>query len=67
VADSPVVQLRVPEGTLAMIDAARGGQSRSGWFLDLADRELAGDGRPGDGRASAAALPAARRRHQQPA
>jgi len=55
-----VVQLRVPEATLAMIDEARGGQSRSGWLLDLAERELAGDGRPDDGRASAAALPAAR-------
>jgi hypothetical protein len=40
VADSPVVQLRVPETVLALIDEARGEQSRSAWFLELAEAEL---------------------------
>lgn len=39
-AESPVVQLRVPEATLALIDEARGEQPRSGWFLALAEREF---------------------------
>jgi hypothetical protein len=39
---SPVVQLRVPEDTLARIDGARGAETRSAWVLRLIGRELDG-------------------------
>ena len=39
---APVVQLRVPEDTVARIDQARGGDTRSAWVLRLIDRELDG-------------------------
>jgi hypothetical protein len=39
---APVVQLRVPEDTLARIDAIRGDDTRSAWLQRLIDRELAG-------------------------
>ena len=39
---APVLQLRVPEDTLARIDEARGDDSRSAWLLRLIDRELSG-------------------------
>ena len=39
---APVIQLRVPEETLARIDAVRGGDTRSAWLQRLIDRELAG-------------------------
>jgi hypothetical protein len=39
---APVLQLRVPEGTLARIDQARGEDTRSAWVLRLIDRELDG-------------------------
>jgi hypothetical protein len=39
---SPVVQLRVPKDTLARLDDARGGDTRSAWVLRLIDRELDG-------------------------
>lgn len=38
---SPVVQVRVPEDTLARIDVARRDDTRSAWMLRLIDRELA--------------------------
>ena len=44
---SPVLQLRVPEDTLARLDEARGDDTRSAWVLRLIGREL-------DGRAAAA-------------
>ena len=37
---SPVVQLRVPEDTLARLDGARGEETRSAWVLRLIGREL---------------------------
>lgn len=37
---APVLQLRVPEDTLARIDSARGEDTRSAWVLRLIDREL---------------------------
>ena len=37
-----VLQLRVPEDTLARIDSARGGDTRSAWVLRLIGRELDG-------------------------
>ena len=39
---APVLQLRVPEDTLARIDQARGDDTRSAWVLRLIDRELDG-------------------------
>jgi len=39
---APVVQLRVPEGTLARLDGTRGEETRSAWVLRLIDRELTG-------------------------
>ena len=39
---APVLQLRVPEDTLARIDHARGDDTRSAWLQRLIDRELAG-------------------------
>jgi hypothetical protein len=39
---SPVLQLRVPEDTLARLDDKSGEQTRSAWVLRLIDRELAG-------------------------
>lgn len=39
---APVLQLRVPEDTLARIDAIRGGHTRSAWLQRLIDRELNG-------------------------
>jgi hypothetical protein len=39
---NPVLQLRVPEDTLARIDHARGDDTRSAWLQRLIDRELAG-------------------------
>ena len=39
---NPVLQLRVPEDTLACIDQARGEGTRSAWLLRLIDRELVG-------------------------
>ncbi len=35
----PVVQLRVPEDTLARLDGTRGEETRSAWILSLIDRE----------------------------
>lgn len=39
---SPVLQLRVPEDTLARLDDTRGEETRSAWVLRLIDRELNG-------------------------
>jgi hypothetical protein len=39
---APVLQLRVPEDTLARLDDARGDDTRSAWMLRLIDRELYG-------------------------
>ncbi|MFZ0186295.1 MAG: hypothetical protein WAL72_05030 [Streptosporangiaceae bacterium] len=39
---APVLQLRVPETTLARLDDARGEGTRSAWVLRLIDRELSG-------------------------
>ena len=39
---APVVQLRVPEATLARLDSARGEETRTAWILRLIDRELTG-------------------------
>jgi hypothetical protein len=39
---APVLQLRVPEDTLARLDDARGEETRSAWVLRLIGRELAG-------------------------
>jgi hypothetical protein len=39
---NPVLQLRVPEATLARLDDARGEETRSAWVLRLIDRELSG-------------------------
>ena len=39
---APVLQLRVPETTLARLDDARGEETRSAWVLRLIDRELDG-------------------------
>lgn len=39
---APVLQLRVPEDTLARLDDTRGDQTRSAWVLRLIDRELSG-------------------------
>ncbi len=39
---APVVQLRVPEATLARLDSARGEETRTAWTLRLIDRELTG-------------------------
>jgi hypothetical protein len=39
---APVLQLRVPETTLARLDDARGEETRSAWVLRLIDRELSG-------------------------
>lgn len=39
---APVLQLRVPEDTLARIDQARGDDTRSAWVLRLIGRELEG-------------------------
>jgi hypothetical protein len=41
---APVVQLRVPEDTLAAVDGARGDDTRSAWILALIERELLDDG-----------------------
>ena len=41
---APVLQLRVPEETLAGIDGERGEETRSAWLLRLIERELAGQG-----------------------
>ena len=62
---APVVQLRVPEATLARLDGTRGEETRSAWILRLIDHELTGqpatpppashspvslpDGEPGNG------------------
>ena len=59
---SPVVQLRIPEDTLAAVDGARGDDTRTGWILALVERELldAGDDSmptaPGPATASLAAI-----------
>ncbi len=37
---APVVQLRVPEDMLAVVDGARGDGTRSAWILALIEREL---------------------------
>ena len=43
-AESPVVQLRIPAGTLDRIDDVRGEEvTRSGWILAAVDSVLAGD------------------------
>ena len=39
---APVLQLRVPEPTLARIDERRGGDTHSAWVLRLISRELDG-------------------------
>jgi hypothetical protein len=39
---APVLQVRVPEGTLGRLDGTRGEETRSAWALRLIDRELAG-------------------------
>jgi len=39
---APVLQLRVPEDTLARINGACGEDTRSAWLLRLIDRELVG-------------------------
>jgi hypothetical protein len=39
---APVLQLRVPEDTLARLDDARGEETRSAWVLRLIGRELDG-------------------------
>jgi hypothetical protein len=39
---NPVLQLRVPETTLARIDGTRGDATRSAWVLRLIGRELNG-------------------------
>jgi hypothetical protein len=39
---SPVIQVRVPEDTVARIDQARGDDTRSAWLQRLIDRELNG-------------------------
>jgi hypothetical protein len=41
---APVVQLRVPDDTLARIDDVRGEETRSAWLLGLIDAELTGGG-----------------------
>ncbi len=41
---APVVQLRIPEDTLAALDGAHGGDTRSAWILALIERELLDDG-----------------------
>ena len=41
---APVLQLRVPEDTLARLDDRRGEETRSAWVLRLIDRELDGPG-----------------------
>ena len=56
---APVLQLRVPEDTLARIDHARGDDTRSAWLQRLIDRELAGQtATPAAGGPSLAALSA---------
>jgi hypothetical protein len=37
---NPVLQLRVPETTIARIDAIRGDDTRSAWLQRLIDHEL---------------------------
>jgi hypothetical protein len=54
---APVLQLRVPEDTLARIDGARGEDTRSAWLLRLIDRELDGQA-PASATQPAAAPPA---------
>lgn len=44
---APVVQLRVPEDTLAAVDGACGDGTRSAWILALIERELTGDSEHG--------------------
>lgn len=56
---SPVVQLRVPEDTLARIDDVRGEESRTAWLLRLAERELTGGTPETDGAGQAAPAVAA--------
>jgi hypothetical protein len=41
---APVLQLRVPEDTLARIDANRGEDTRSAWVVRLIGRQLNGPG-----------------------
>ena len=60
---APVVQLRVPEDTLARLDGARGDDTRTAWILRLIDRELAGQtGTPPPANAARGTLPPASRR-----
>jgi hypothetical protein len=54
---APVVQVRVPEDTLARIDAIRGDDTRSAWLQRLIDRELAGQQAAPTTSAAALALP----------
>ncbi len=55
---APVVQLRVPEDTLARLDGTRGDDTRSAWVLRLIDRELTGQtATPAPGSPSLAAIP----------
>ena len=55
---APVVQLRVPEDTLARLDGTRGEKTRSAWILRLIDRELTGQtATPGPASPSLAAFP----------
>ena len=46
---APVLQVRVPDDTLARIDKARGDDSRSARLQRLIDRELTGQQSPGQG------------------
>jgi hypothetical protein len=39
---APVVQLRIPEDTLAQLDGHRSEETRSAWIVRLIDRELDG-------------------------
>ena len=56
---APVLQLRVPETTLARLDDARGEETRSAWVLRLIDRELDGQAAtPADSPAPPASLAA---------
>ena len=43
---APVLQLRVPEDTLARVDAVRGNDTRSAWLLRLIDRALTSTAQP---------------------
>jgi hypothetical protein len=55
---APVVQLRVPEDTLARLDGHRGEETRSAWIQRLIDRELTGQATtPAPAAASLAAIP----------